>query len=497
MMIMEMKWKNDEKDYVVGFESERLGYGRVVLDNSSSSGIVRGVTAVVGRNGSGKTTLGNVIAKGRYGYGNRLKFAEGVSIIKMLTFTDIHSFTGIDVQYYNQRMEATANDYVPSVGDIFRKKLESEEWVKYSKTFRLENIEEKKINYLSSGELRKLLIINALCDRPDLLILDNPYIGLDVASRRDFDEAMVMLRESGFSVVFLLCDPRDMPEYVDSVIEMEDCRIGEVRCLESGVKEGDGYIKPNTSNRANKPNGAKSESFFSLPERIKPRMFENYDVVFSIKDGHARYGDKTIFENFNWTVRRGECWSLHGPNGCGKSLLLSMVCADNPQGYANDITLFDRQRGTGESIWEIKDAIGYVCPEMQLYFKSNDSVKEIIIQGMRNSLNRYRLSTAQERDVADEWMRVLEISHLAERKFSELSSGEQRMVMVARALAKQPELMVLDEPLHGLDWENKRRIKMVITELAVRNDATLIFVSHYMSELPECVSLIKEMGNIN
>lgn len=468
-------------DFVVEFESERLGYGRVVLDNSAKSGICRGVTAVVGNNGSGKSTLGNVIAKGRYAYGNRLKFADGVSRVKMLTFTDIHSFTGIDVQYYNQRMEATANEYVPSVGEIFKGKLESQDWKTYSEAFRLNNIEEKKINYLSSGELRKLLIINALCEKPDLLILDNPYIGLDAQSREDFDEAMVMLRENGVSVVFLLCDADDVPEYVDSIIEMEECRIG----------------YPSSGNGVNRADGSNMEDVGyvgDLPERIKPRMYEDCEVVFSIEDGHARYVDKTIFEHFNWTVRRGECWALHGPNGSGKSLLLSMVCADNPQGYANDITLFDRRRGTGESIWEIKDAIGYVCPEMQLYFKSNDSVKEIIIQGMRNSLNRYIKPTSEENEAAEEWMKILEISHLSDRKFSELSSGEQRIVMLARAIAKQPELMVLDEPLHGLDSDNKRRINKIISKLAEKNESTLIYVSHYMKEVPECVRLFKEIG---
>ncbi len=483
----------ERADFIVSFDSERLGYGKVLLDNSARSGICRGVTAVVGKNGSGKSTLGNVIAKGRYAYGNRLSFKDNISRIKMITFTDIHSFTGIDVQSFQQRMEATANDYVPTVGEIFGKKLESDEWKRYSKIFRLYNIESKKINYLSSGELRKLLIINALFDKPDLLILDNPYIGLDAASRKDFDEAINLLKDSGVSVVFLLADSDDVPAYADYVIEMEKCRIGEVRCNRnqvSDVKEADGQIKPNMTN---KHNGANSASVFSLPKRTKPRMYEDCDVVFAIRDGHARYGDKTIFENFDWTVRRGECWALHGPNGSGKSLLLSMVCADNPQGYANDITLFDRRRGTGESIWEIKDAIGYVCPEMQLYFKSNDSIREIIVQGMRSSLNRYKKATQEELAVADAWMEVLEMSNLSEKKFAELSSGEQRLVMLARAFAKQPELLVLDEPLHGLDGEMKRRVKEIITRLMEENGTSLIFVSHYLEEVPACVRLMKKM----
>ncbi|MDE7096167.1 MAG: ATP-binding cassette domain-containing protein, partial [Muribaculaceae bacterium] len=341
-------------------------------------------------------------------------------------------------------MEATANDYVPTVGEIFSEKLDSPLWRKYSEVFRLNDINYKKINYLSSGELRKLLIINVLCDNPDLLILDNPYIGLDVKARNDFDDAMKLMRDGGISIVFLLCDHEEVPDYVDSIIEMNDCRIGypitekdDISCfLQRSCVDSDSRV-------------------FILPDRTTSLLHGDCNIVFSIRDGHAGYGDKTVFENFNWTVKRGERWALSGHNGSGKSLLLSMVCADNPQGYSNDITLFDRKRGSGESIWEIKDAIGYICPEMQLYFKSNDSVEEIIIQGMRNSLNRYRKSTTEEREIVGEWMKILEIGHLRDRKFSDLSSGEQRMVLLAGALAKQPELLVLDEPLHGLDRNYK------------------------------------------
>ena len=472
-------------EFIISLDSERLGYGKVVLDNRAKSGICRGVTAIVGKNGSGKSTLGNVIAKGRYAYGNRMSFSDSICCIKMLTFTDIHSFTGIDVQYYNQRMEATANDYVPTVGEIFKKKLELPVWRRYSEAFRLKDIESKKINYLSSGELRKLLIVNALCDNPDVLILDNPYIGLDAESRSDFDEAMRMMRESGVTVVFLLCDSGDIPNYVDVIIEMDNCKIGCPISVEEYISRQENNVKEGVE-----------DVDLALPRKTMPSMHDNCDTVFAIKSGHAKYGGKKIFEDFNWTVKQGDCWALTGPNGSGKSLLLSMVCADNPQGYANDIILFDRKRGTGESIWEIKDAIGYICPEMQLYFKSNETVREIIIQGMRNSLSRYRKSSPEEQEVADDWMKVLEINNLSDRKFSELSSGEQRMVMLAQAFAKQPELMVLDEPMHGLDRDHKARIKRIISKLVEKNGASLIIVSHYMSDVPECVTLFKEIGGI-
>lgn len=472
----------DSNEYIISFDSPRLGYGKVSLKNPDKSGLPSGITAIVGLNGSGKTTLGTILEKGRYAYGNRLGFSDKIKKVKLLTFTDIHSLTGIDVQYYNQRMEATMNEYVPTVDDIFGIKTQNPLWESLTETFKLKNISYKKINYLSSGELRKLLIINALTEEPDLLILDNPYIGLDHDSRKELDDAMIRLRSSGISVVFLLCDFDDIPLFTDSIIHLEDCKINKPIYGKNSINN---YIK--NWKKSHLPTGT-----LSLPA-LKPPTKPECSIVFSIEKGCARYGDKIIFDDFNWIVRKGECWALTGPNGSGKSLLLSMVCADNPQGYANKIILFDRRRGSGESIWEIKDAIGYVCPEMQLYFKSNDSVKEIIVQGLRNSLNRYHPSTSEEQRVAEEWMRILDITHLESKKFSELSSGEQRLVLLVRALIKQPDLLVLDEPLHGLDKNHKERIKIVINELIKRNGTSLIYVTHYKSEIPYCVTMEKRM----
>ena len=262
----------ERNDFIISFDSDRLGYGKVELDNSTRGGLLPGVTAIVGKNGSGKSTLGNIIAKGRYAFGNRLSFSDKISNIKMLTFTDIHSFTGMDVQYYNQRMEATANDDVPTVGEIFEKKVQSPIWHKYSEIFRLKNVESKKINYLSSGELRKLLIINILCDNPDLLILDNPYIGLDAASRNDFDEAMKSLRDNGISVVFLLCDKADVPDYVDSIIAMDNCKIS----YPIIGKDVSSFL----SNTEKRDSQAKSV----FPVKTTASNHKDCDIIFSIKE---------------------------------------------------------------------------------------------------------------------------------------------------------------------------------------------------------------------
>lgn len=465
---------------IIGLDSERLGYGKVVLSNPHKLRIPKGITTVLGENGSGKTTFGTILEKGRYAYGNRLSFADSVNKVKMLSFTDIHSLSGMEVQYHAQRMEATMNDMVPTVAQIMGERINNEKWNLLTSSLNLRDVVGKKINYLSSGELRKLLIINALLDNPDLLILDNPYIGLDASSRDEFDSTMINLRDGGVSVIMLLCDTADIPEYTDALLLIDN------RVLQPLITSKEKILSIRNFSQV-----------YDFDATLLPsphsHMYEDHKVSFAIRNGHVKYGAREILRDVDWKVKNGECWVLTGPNGCGKSLLLSLVCADNPQGYANDITLFDRKRGTGESIWEIKDAIGYVSPEMQLFFKSNASIADIIIQGMRNSLNRYKPASSEETEEAQRWMRLLKIEHLATRKFGELSTGEQRLVLVARAMIKQPELLVLDEPLHGLDAERKHLIKAIVDSIIKRNGTTLIFVTHYTSEIPSCVTHTKSL----
>lgn len=470
----------EKPQYIVSFESEKLCYGKVQLRNPNYSWIPCGVTAVCGDNGSGKSTLGLILEKGRYGFGNRLRFSPDTLKVKRLAFTDIHSLSGMEVTYYNQRMEATMNEYVPTVEEIMNRRKAPSGWLQRCEEIGLKDVAGKKINYLSSGELRKLLIVNALLSNPDLLVLDNPYIGLDAVSRLELDGSIKRLREKGVSTVMLLCDINDVPDYADNLISIKDKEIGSP-------------VKMNARMNSISTQSIENKEEVPLPITSKKRTTD-YSVAFEIKNGVARYGEKIIFSGVNWKVNRGECWCLQGRNGSGKSLLLSMICADNPQGYSNDITLFDRHRGSGESIFEIKDRIGFVSPEMQLYFKSADPVIEIVVQGKRNSLNRYRPSKPEEREEAKNWLKVLGISHLSDAFFSELSSGEQRLVLLARAFIKEPDLLILDEPFHGLDSLRKKRVKEIINTLIEKNKSALIFVTHYENEIPECVDNFFRLG---
>lgn len=475
---------DNNADFLVKFNSPRLGYGNVVLQNPDFISIPAGVCAILGPNGSGKTTLGLVIEKGRYAYGNRLEFPRPDMKVKMLAFTDIHALTGIEVTRYDQRLEATVNDLVPTVGEILGEKAVNERWQELCDAFSLHDVVSKRVNYLSSGELRKLLIINALIDTPDILILDNPYIGLDAQSRAELDNAIKGIAAGGVGIIMLLCDAIDIPDYTSSVIRLDN------RTVSVPMTDIEEIKRLRESSSTSNPEITETD----LP--VQPATPDDFDIAFAIEDGHVRYGARSILEGLDWTVRSGERWALTGPNGSGKSLLLSLVCADNPQAYANRITLFDRRRGSGESIWEIKDRIGYVCPEMQLYFRSSLPVEEIVVGGKRNSLSQFRKATTDELDEARIWLRLLDISHLADRKFSELSSGEQRLVLLARTFIKQAPLMILDEPLHGLDAERKERVRRLIDLLITRNCSTLIFVTHYTREIPATVTLTKTLTKL-
>ena len=191
--------------------------------------------------------------------------------------------------------------------------------------------------------------------------------------------------------------------------------------------------------------------------------------------------------DLDWTVRRGEHWALSGQNGSGKSTLLSLVCADNPQGYACDISLFGHRRGSGESIWDIKRHIGYVSPEMHRSYKQNIPAIQIVASGLKDTVGLYVRANEEEKEQCRKWLRRLGIGHLENRHFMEMSSGEQRLVLLARAFVKEPDLLILDEPLHGLDDDNRVMVKELVDEYCQNPDVTLIYVTHYQEELPHCI----------
>lgn len=469
----------------VNLLSDTLRYMGVTLNNPHHVSVEPGVSVVMGPNGSGKTTLGRIIEKGWNIMTNRITCDGPKPVVKFIEFSDIHSLSGCSVEYYQQRHEATMNDEVPTVACVMGDKVASPLWTRLCSRLRLHGIEQKKVNYLSSGELRKLLIINMLFESPDLLIIDNPYIGLDEASRRLFDESLEEIASAGTSVMLLMCNPVEIPMCAERVIPMRELTIGEPENCAGKVPQ---------FRRSMMRLMDFAVDLSQVPK--SPVRHPAHEITLELRNCKVAYGGRSIIENENWTVRKGECWALAGPNGSGKSVMLSLVYADNPQAYSNDITLFDRKRGTGESIWEIKSRIGYVSPEMHLYFRFEGTVVDVVAQGLRNTLGNYGTVGKAAREEAMEWLGLFHLEHLASRRYSTLSTGEQRLVLIARTLIKHPDLLILDEPLHGLDAARKRSVKAVVNTIVDRDRPTLIYVTHFLPEVPECVTHTKTIEKL-
>lgn len=447
----------------------------IKLDGGREVAIPQGTTAVVGPNGAGKSSLALIIARGRNFLTNRISTpAKPAPRVTILEFGDAHSLSGFKAEYYQQRYEATMNDEVPVIADLVRARFGGslpERWSGLVALLGLEAAMAKRVNFLSSGELRKLLVAVALADAPDLLVLDNPYIGLDPVGREAVDTALeAMVSQGSSSLMLLLPDPAEIPSWADKVIVMDRCRI-----LPEGTAPG-------------APGAGFGIDLDSLPAPAGG-PHEGTEEVFSFADCPVTSAGRLLIPSVTWTVRQGERWALSGPNGSGKSTLLSLIHADNPQAYARPVTIFGHRRGSGESIWDIKRRIGYISPEMHLYFNgAHNLVADVVAQGLNDTVGMFRRITPEQHELAMRWLRLFGLEEMAGRRFNTLSCGEQRMALLARTLIKNPPLLILDEPLHGLDAARKKAVVAAVDTLCRRDNTALVFVTHNPSELPPCVT---------
>ena len=421
------------------------------------------ITAIAGRNGSGKTL-----------YIDQLRKQLASDKVRYIAFTDSYG-VNVDGQYYLQlRWNQHDIDHeTPTVGELLQRAylLAGEDTAERRQMqqqlytlFHMDEFMDKYIITLSSGELRKFQLTKTLFSNPKLLIMDNPFIGLDAETRDQLRDLLKLLAEErDMDIMLVMSKTDDIPSFVN-----------EVKWI--GTRE---TVPPHVLS------DKRREAILSLPYTDN-----DYDCqhVIDMKNVSIRYGERTILKDLNWTVRNGERWALSGQNGSGKSTLLSLVCADNPQSYACDITLFDRPRGSGESIWDIKKHIGYVSPEMHRSYKRNLPAIRIVASGLMDSIGLYAVPNPQDYDKCRWWLDMFGIGHLADKPFLQLSSGEQRLVLLARAFVKDPQLLILDEPLHGLDLWNRRLTKDIIETFCQRRGKTLIMVTHYQEELPDVIT---------
>ena len=436
------------------------------------------IKAVVGRNGSGKTQ-----------YIEQLRRQVASDRLRYIAFSDSYG-PAVDKAYYLQLRwnQHDIDPETPNVGALLEKayRLAGEDTEERRQLqrhlydlFHMEPLLDKYVITLSSGELRKFQLTKTLFANPSLLIMDNPFIGLDAETRDQLKELLLLLAEKHrLDIILVLSKTDDIPTFVSEVIELRNGKILPP-CSREDYYNRQLPIPPHVLTKE------KREAILALPYQDNDY---HTDEVIKMQQVSIRYGERTILKALDWTVRNGERWALSGQNGSGKSTLLSLVCADNPQSYACDITLFDRPRGSGESIWDIKKHIGYVSPEMHRSYQRDLPAIRIVASGLKDSVGLYVKPNEDEFAICRFWMDIFGLEDKYNRTFMKLSSGEQRLVLLARAFVKDPQLLILDEPLHGLDLVNRRLVKDVIETFCERRNKTMVMVTHYEEELPPIIT---------
>ncbi len=446
-----------------------------------------GHTALVGPNGSGKSTVVQMITGGLYLREGSVEYAflrPGARIyeaVRTVAFSDAYG-TVESPYYHQQRWHSAERDTSPVVGALMAATpAASDRWrEELYDLLELRGLFGRELVTLSSGELRRCHIGRALLSAPEVLVLESPFIGLDPPTRELLCRVLERVAGAlGVSFVMTLTSADELPPMITHVYMTDS-----MRCSRRMTRaEALAAASAPAHDRAEDP-------VLPAPTHVTPV----FGSVVDMRGVTVAYGDRRIFERLDWHVASGEAWNITGRNGCGKSTLLSLVCADNPRAYSLDMTLFDRRRGTGESIWDIKSHIGYLSPEMHRACTDDIPAEEVAASGLFDAFGVRRRMSDRQRAYCMEWMECFGAAHLAGRSFVRLSSGEQRLVLLARAFVKDPDLLILDEPFQGLDPAVRARAKRVIESFCRRSGKTLLFVTHYPDELPAVIGRTLRLG---
>lgn len=460
------------------------------IDNLSVS---RGeYCVIVGQNGSGKSAIAAALTNNL----DRLT-GEACTLFERI---ELVSFEQIQ-RYLNKEWERDNSDFVSEdeIGKTAQEVIigefdeldpsKSETFNQLIALFKIGYLLNRSFKILSTGEMRKVFLCQKLMRKPDLLVLDEPFDGLDIQSRSDLIDILDTLNQTGMTIILVLNRFSDLPKTATKlgvVVELQLVKWGEASELTDSFELSQlaSLEKLITKKIPNPPIDS-------------PRLDSSLPKVV-LKQGKVTYDENIIFENLDWTVLPNQHWHIIGENGAGKSTLLSMITGDHPQGYINDLTLFGIKRGSGETIWDIKKHIGYVSSSFHQSYRVRTHVRNVILSGFYDSIGLYEKPSEEILSLCKQWEALL---NWPEEKmtapFQSLSWGEQRLILIVRAFVKHPSLLILDEPFQGLDALNREWVKTWISNLISASQSQLLFVSHHDIDAPLVITnrLIMKKGH--
>jgi molybdate transport system ATP-binding protein len=371
----------------------------------------------------------------------------------------------------------------------------------------IEGLLDRGLKYLSTGEIRKVLLCRELLQAPALLIFDEPYEGLDTATRALLADELERLVSASLappagtetavpSQVLLITDRYEhVPAATTHVLFLDERRV-----LYAGPRAE--FERSALPARLAKLDPAASESLTrALADAVElARGTErgagepDRDVLVRLSNVRVSYAERAVLDGLNLTIHAGEHTLLRGPNGCGKTSLLNLINGDNPQVYANDVTVCGMRRGSGESIWDVKKQLGQVsyALHVEYAYRCQSNLIETALSGFYDSIGLYQEPSYAQIRAAERWLGVVGLLHKRAEPFLQLSYGEQRVALIVRAVIKQPPLLILDEPCHGLDARHREEVLTIADYIGKEANSTILYVTHDPAEELLCTRQLLE-----
>lgn len=428
---------------------------------------------LIGGNGSGKTSIARAL-------NGDFELSSGVAPTNyhpvLVSFEKQLELYEADYEMRNSDC-TTAQEEIGITPNMIFKDDDKEVLNKLICALKLEPLLDKSIRNLSGGEGRKVLLAHALSSKPNLIIFDTPFDALDVETRAELLDLIEQLHTDYQTPMVLIVNrPSEIPKSLTSMGIISDCKIVKLASFEEIEQDEDAKM---LLGYANVPDVTLPKA----PEKAKLPEIEG-DVIVSLKDVNIEYQRK-VLDHLYFEVRKGQHWHIMGPNGAGKSTLLSLITGENPLVYTNDVTVFGYKRGSGESIWDIKKYYGLVSGALHLDYRVNGPVINVVLSGFYDSIGLYSKVSDEEITIAKKWLEIAGLSDKEDVGFKSLSFGQQRLVLIIRALVKNPPLLILDEPLQGLDSYARALVKSFISYAMHNGNTSILFVSHHQEDLPE------------
>jgi len=446
---------------------------------------------VFGPNGAGKTLLAELLAGQRNESGSYARYAPDFDPTAHCLWVSFEAQqhlwqrdNRLDISDYREDAQDVGTRVEDLISNV-RSQCQQEQatLTDLIKSLDLEAIAHKGIRFLSSGQMRRALLARALygglAEENRLVILDDPLESIDRGSRQQIQDCIASARERGMTSLELCRRARDLP----------------IGCSHLAVMKNLGLLAAGPFDRISKGETFQNliESRPQIPARLPistpgSQSPEPETKLIELHAVRASFGPQQVLKDVDWTMLSSEHVLIEGPNGCGKSTLLSLIDGENHKGYGQDVSLFGKRKGSGESVWEIKAQFGVVSNELHNKYIKGWRVLDVVVSGFFDSVGLYDDSGSAEQHTALAWLDAIGLQDARREYYHELSFGQQRLVLLARAMVKEPRILILDEPCVGLDDYYRQLVLGILDRIADLSPTRLIYVTHDPGEYPSSMT---------